>query len=370
MTIGIKKVLFIIDSHNVGGVEKRFSYLFNYLASKASQDEKVIFWVNIELKNKINTYQSYIRNNRVKIHFFGLNLPGKTIIHKSIARLFEFLNIIYLKITTKDIFNLICFVTSKSRKYRKFFNAPKKMVVIYGSISSGKRIYKALYNELISKNYIIDCLSQNITNTIISTIDKQSAMVYTSPNSFIDYTNTECLFYEKQDVISFAGRFTEAKGVFLLLDTIKYVLKRNSNLRFLILGYGKLEENIKNFIKNNDLTSKVSVFYTSEPKTFLKQSKVFLSLQLIENYPSQSLIEAMACKNFIIATDVGLTYKLVNKHSGKRVNSDPILVGKAIIESFNDQAMLEEKGKFAREYVMKIHTVENYYKYIKSFLYI
>lgn len=49
-------------------------------------------------------------------------------------------------------------------------------------------------------------------------------------------------------------------------------------------------------------------------------SKIFLSLQNYENYPSQSLLEAISSGNYIIASDVGDTNSIVKTDFGSLVS--------------------------------------------------
>ena len=91
---------------------------------------------------------------------------------------------------------------------------------------------------------------------------------------------------------------------------------------------------------------------------------MFLSLQNEENYPSQSLIEAMACKNAIVATDVGLTHKLIDKNCGILVAKNTIEVGEAILSLFSNNNDLKRKGECSRRKVIKTHTPQNYYEHI------
>jgi glycosyltransferase involved in cell wall biosynthesis len=70
----------------------------------------------------------------------------------------------------------------------------------------------------------------------------------------------------------------------------------------------------------------------------LSTSKIFLSLQDYDNYPSQSLMEAMLFCNSVIATDYGDTSRLVHTANNNALISekDPALLGKAIEMLLND----------------------------------
>ena len=54
----------------------------------------------------------------------------------------------------------------------------------------------------------------------------------------------------------------------------------------------------------------------SDPSIYLMKSKIFISIQSDNNYPSQSLLEAMASENAIVASDVGETRRIVTDKEG------------------------------------------------------
>ena len=82
---------------------------------------------------------------------------------------------------------------------------------------------------------------------------------------------------------------------------------------------------------------------------YLKQSKIFISIQKDNNYPSQSLLEAMACENAIIASDVGETRKLVTENEGILVPLSAEKIADAIQFLLENPAECERLGKNARK---------------------
>jgi glycosyltransferase involved in cell wall biosynthesis len=49
----------------------------------------------------------------------------------------------------------------------------------------------------------------------------------------------------------------------------------------------------------------IECYYEPHPEKVLRRSKIIMSLQRFTNYPSRSLLEAMACGNLPVITDVG-----------------------------------------------------------------
>ena len=89
-------------------------------------------------------------------------------------------------------------------------------------------------------------------------------------------------------------------------------------------------------------------------------------MQRDENYPSQSLLEAMACENAVIATNVGLTKAIVKDSFGILINSNETELFNAITNLISCENKLAEMGKQARMFVMSNHKVELFHHYLMS----
>ncbi|PWS21862.1 hypothetical protein DKP78_21375, partial [Enterococcus faecium] len=77
-------------------------------------------------------------------------------------------------------------------------------------------------------------------------------------------------------------------------------------------------------LRSLHLTDSVTVQPYADMSEIFSRSSIFVSLQRTENYPSQSLLEAMAARNAVVATRVGETAKLVrHQETGLLVTSDP-----------------------------------------------
>jgi glycosyltransferase involved in cell wall biosynthesis len=99
----------------------------------------------------------------------------------------------------------------------------------------------------------------------------------------------------------------------------------------------------------------------------LNRSSISVHLQQEDNYPSQSLLEGMASGNAIIATDVGLTRRLVDAGSGILIPlSDPEALSNAMIWTLDHPGATRTMGKRSREKVLREHTVGRYLEYVNE----
>jgi glycosyltransferase involved in cell wall biosynthesis len=94
-----------------------------------------------------------------------------------------------------------------------------------------------------------------------------------------------------------------------------------------------------------------------------------VSLQTDNNYPSQAVLEAMACGNAIIATDVGDTRMFVNEQNGWLIEHGVEPLVEAVRHCLKNQQESHAKGDFATNFVRANFTLERAMAYYKSILF-
>jgi len=183
--------------------------------------------------------------------------------------------------------------------------------------------------------------------------------VNVAPNSFIDFDR---ILIEKKDPkrIVFSGRMEKIKNPILALEAVKILQKRGVDFELFLLGRGTLEEEIKHFIEKNKLSSKVHFYFEPNIERILATSSIYLSLQDINNYPSQALLEAMASECAIIATDVEETSWLVDEEVGFLVGKNPLDIAGKVHALISNHELSLKLGQKARERVVNKHNVKNY----------
>jgi glycosyltransferase involved in cell wall biosynthesis len=103
--------------------------------------------------------------------------------------------------------------------------------------------------------------------------------------------------------------------------------------------------------------------FEAHPEAVLAKALVFATLQR-ENYPSQALLEAMACGCAIVATDTGQTRRLVDDSVGRLAPVQPEAVAQAIAELLDHPDRAEAMGRAARQRVLAQHTVAAYADFV------
>ena len=218
----------------------------------------------------------------------------------------------------------------------------KKILSIHGIYS--KQI-ENLHNRTTSKiatNYEKDALNWADAITVVSKeaqdhYSKLGYEIYYIPNA-IDveiFPKSQKRLYEKQAI--FAGRLSSEKGIETLYEIAE---KLPDDIHLVILGTGPKEDQIKNLSKKNIHY----LGYQSKEKTIelIRGSDILIQPSLIEGI-SSTILEAMACKTPIIATDIGGNKEIItNNQTGFLVekNSSSQFL-KKINNVFADASKLE-----------------------------
>jgi glycosyltransferase involved in cell wall biosynthesis len=112
---------------------------------------------------------------------------------------------------------------------------------------------------------------------------------------------------KRENLVGFIARFEPRKGILNLIKAIPLVLKEMENTRFFIAGHGLLEEEIKQFIKTNNLEDKVKLAGWIPGDEFpgvLNELKLYILPSYEEGLPG-TIQQAMACGAVVLATRVG-----------------------------------------------------------------
>ena len=163
-----------------------------------------------------------------------------------------------------------------------------------------------------------------------------------------DFLKTFNITKKYNNVICFAGKLTNIKGVDTILDAAK--LLDNKKICFLIAGNGELYDILIN--KKDELKLDNVYFIKNQPHEILRK---MYSISDISLAPSRKeafglvAIEALACGTPVIATNIGGFPEFINKKTGIIINVDD---SKALAE--NIKKILNKKISFDTNYIQKL----------------
>lgn len=231
----------------------------------------------------------------------------------------------------------------------------------YTHSSLGVKIGLALKRCAMQRCHAIDALSESIQRDLVA-YGLDSRKIRVAPCSFTDISLCQPATQRKKWVV-FLARFIEYKNPLLLARAIPHIVATEPDVHFYFLGWGELQSQLEATLAALSVADYVSIQFEAQPARILSQSAIFVSLQPEENYPSQSLLEAMACGNAIVATDVGETWRLVDDSNGLRIPPTPEAVARAVITLLQDP-LLPQRGLASRQRILLEYTPERFLTYI------
>jgi len=291
-----KNLILFMPSIEGGGVEKNLIILANYFAKNFKNIQLITydnsFSSNFNKKIQIIFFKKKSKNeSKYFKYFICLYLLIKQYIIKKNLLVFAFQANIYCLILSKFL-NLDVIVRSNSSPtgwsnsyvknfiFKFFFKYAKNIIV--NSIEFKKQFdrkfntnCKVIYNPLNKKEIIKKSLQKININ-----------------------------FFKSKKILKIinVARFTDQKDHLTLLEGFMKISNK-IKAELLIVGYGKNENLIKNFIKENKLQKKIKILkYQKNPYKFIKKADIFILSSLYEGLPNV-LLEALTLKKFVISSD-------------------------------------------------------------------
>ncbi|AUD62939.1 hypothetical protein BK010_04815 [Tenericutes bacterium MO-XQ] len=354
-------VIILKIGENYGGAERRFARLFKL--------------VSLELKYRLTLI---IQGDDLHINKFLVeySLDENLIIFRSknVISTKKIMNEIDI-----DILHLVAVNTSFFPLYLKLKLSKRKFKIVLSlnSYELCTGIYKNLLQKitfylLISLVNSIDCLYPSYVNILKQRFHRINPKIkYFYPNnSFTDLEKYKPNI-SKDKLIVFASRLIEQKNPLIALDSIiscKSFL-RDRGYRFIIAGDGLLKKKLESIVSNEFVFDIVQIVGNIDTSNIVASSRLFLSLQTIENYPSQSLLEAISSGNFIIATNVGDTKRIVKDEFGLLVDLNKESIVKAVInaiELIDNDLEMDDISKKSRDFALLNFDIKDYANHITT----
>lgn len=222
----------------------------------------------------------------------------------------------------------------------------------------------------------IDVLDPVVFKQIKNIFFWKNKRIYRTTNSFCNVELFKPLPYtQKKDWIVFLGRFDAVKQIEKILESLPFIYEKlqqagKNDFHFYILGHGQLEEKLVEIINRPRYKNiPVTLRYEKNPSVILNQSKIFLSLQLHNNYPSRSLLEAMAAGNIPLVTDTGQTRWIAKPEFSyyvpEKFTQEYLANSLLQIFSMTDNEWIQ-KSSAARKLVLDEHDIDKMHDYFET----
>ena len=263
-----------------------------------------------------------------------------------------------------------------------FFDAGKYNIVIQliCKLSNKKCIYticsyQEAYNCFCKKRMILTKLQLRLADHVDllypSGADFVSRYVRKDRLTITPGTFTNLTLFKPQEknktIVYAAARLEDAKNPILFIEAINECADqiRAAGYRVILLGQGQYEEYLQNYVKNHELTDIVHLAGYDKTSKYMPTANVFFSTQVLENYPSQSLAEAVACGCYAIITDVGDSRRCADESFAAFVKPNKEALSQALVGylemSEQEKRAIVEKARAFAETHFSIEESKKYY---------
>jgi glycosyltransferase involved in cell wall biosynthesis len=161
-------------------------------------------------------------------------------------------------------------------------------------------------------------------------------------------------FQPRKTKIAFVGRLVTKKDPITPLYALKRALKTNMNIELHFIGDGPLRKKLEKLAQKLNISRSV-VFHGAvrDPSEIVRKCSIFVSSSISYNFPSLSILEAMALKKPIIASNLPETELLVkNGKNGFLFEKKNVKELSRIFSLFNErESLVIAMGSYSEQMV-------------------
>jgi len=159
---------------------------------------------------------------------------------------------------------------------------------------------------------------------------------------------------ERDNIIAYIGRLEPEKGILNFVQAMPGLLETRNDIRALILGDGQLQDEVRQYLKQEKLSDRVTfagwVAHDDMPD-YLNRLKLVVLPSYTEGLPNV-VLEAMACSTPVLATPVGSIPELIKDGENGFIMEDnsPECIARNVSRALS-QTNLDEISRNARAFV-------------------
>ena len=356
-----KKKIFVFFpcEGKIGGAERRLIRTFSYINNSNENYDFTLGLLALTEINEESVKKSYKEFSDIRIRFF----------YKQSKLFYHVL---------RSEYSLVCYTDCSFRCIpvlsAALLSNKKRFMMCTDTMGSSQnlepKVRQCLYNLDVLLSNRVDCLYPSNTELLKSKFKKKEITV--TPCSFTDIEKYYPTFPKKKEIV-FLGRLVEFKGIMLFVNSVIKIADsiRKNGFECNIYGHGNLENKIKEIIIQNNCQDIIHcVGHIDDSYNALTRSRIFCSLQRLGNYPSQSLLEAMACGNYCIVTNTYDSNLLVNDSFGILINDDVDSLSEALLEAMRlSESEYIKISEEARSFLKVNHNIQRSAEYFENIFY-
>ena len=179
-------------------------------------------------------------------------------------------------------------------------------------------------------------------------------------------------FEKKFEYIISVARLTKRKGIEGLIESFCDCLKKNKNLRLILIGYGNNERNINNLILKQKANKFIKIIKNCDnPYPYIKRSDLFVLNSKYEGF-ANVIVESIFLDTPVISTkcNSGPSEILLNGKGGTliKVYNNRYILSNEVLKFFKNKKLLTKKNKIAKLNLQRFSVKKNVNEFNKLFI--
>ncbi len=210
------------------------------------------------------------------------------------------------------------------------------------------RIIASLSDEIIT---VADCVTKEIRDKLCGEVSVHTLNTGISlPSQIPSVSKLRSQLLEDgrfESLICFVGLLSKRKGILDLIEAMEIVAKAYQRCRLIVLGGdGGVQKLVRRSIRNKKLTEQVSLLGTKRDAINYIAASDFLIMPSHSDPLPVAVLEAMAMRKPVIATDSGgCSDMVIDKENGYLVPPQaPPLLAKAICSLLSSNDLIDSMG--------------------------
>lgn len=335
------KILFAINKLTIGGAET-----------------VVVSQINNIDKNKFDVYLGLLyQTDKISTLYDQLKIDQTKIIHFNYKKLFDFKGFIrtykFLKDNKIEVVISNLFETNTALRLAAILSRAKIIIITEHSCYFNKSRWQIVIDHILA--YFTDIIFA-VSPEVAEFTAKQEKINFKKIKVLKQISDLSLIGdFKRQDLrhkfgikedglaVMTIGRFSPEKAQYRIIETADLIVKKGiNNIYFLLVGYGRLENQLKEMIISKGLEKNVKIIIDpKKAKEYLVAGDIFLLTSNREGMPV-SMLEAMSAGLACIASDVGgIKDILKNEINGYLLKTGDIeAMANKIIDLKNDPAKL------------------------------
>lgn len=327
-----QKLVFFLGGSKFSGAEKRI-FLTALHISKLSLYDVVLF-IRQDLFDSIKSHDKFSGYDLDSLRIISDPVFGSTRTIKRMSIPLRYLKrLAYVMYQRPKLvhFTLYNFIDLYLARVIKLLGGKVFFEVTSPDVAITRETQKLIKNTSICD--VLICVSKNVRRMCLEKSTNNRERILLREHPFVDIEKHSLSFDNKKNQVLYSHRLIQRKNPILALDAFAKMAKKHPDWHFVICGSGDLEEEIKQTVMVSNLPNLIFKGYEVNMSVRLQESKIFVSLIEPDNYPSQSVIEALASGCALLLSNTGQSEdKFLSKQNanGCAVDLDVALIEQAI----------------------------------------